>query len=114
MLHLTGLDCSQWWGSLCVANMGGGERNVLDILRPASNDEVGKSSHFWIIDKGLLESFFVDWYYAGMMDSNIQWKVGAWLGTESREGLVLCCIVMGSDESKYLRVVSLTTVFLTC
>ena len=53
-----------------------GMGNFLDVLRPASDDEVGKSSHFWIIDEGLLESFFVVWHYAGVMDSNIQWKVG--------------------------------------
>ena len=62
-----------------------GMRNFLDVLGPASNDEVGKSMHFWIIDEGLLESFLAVWYYAGMMDSDIQWQVGAWPGTESRE-----------------------------
>ena len=62
-----------------------GTRNFLDVLRAASNDEVGKSSHFWITDEVLLESFFAVWCYVGMMDSNIQWKVRAWLGTESRE-----------------------------
>ena len=62
-----------------------GTRNFLDVLRPASNNEVGESSHFWIIDKVLLESFFAVWHYVGMMDSNILWKVGAWLGTELRE-----------------------------
>ena len=49
-----------------------GMKDFLDVLGPASNDEVGKSSHFSIIDKGLLESFFVVWHYAGMMDSDIQ------------------------------------------
>ena len=34
-----------------------GMRNFLDVLRPASDDEAGKSSHFWIADEGLLESF---------------------------------------------------------
>ena len=53
-----------------------GTRNFLDILGSASNDEVGKSSHFWIIDKGLLESFLVVQCYVGMVDSNVQWKVG--------------------------------------
>ena len=62
-----------------------GTRDLLDVLGPASNDEVGKSSHFWVIDKGLLESFFVVWHYAGMMDSNIQWQVRAWPRTEFRE-----------------------------
>ena len=62
-----------------------GMRDLFDVLRPASDDEVGKSSHFWVVDKGLLESFIVGWHYAGMVDSNIQWKVRAWLGTESRE-----------------------------
>ena len=62
-----------------------GMRNFLDILRPASNDEVSKSSHFWITDEGLLEGFLAVWHCVGMMDSNIQWKVGAWPGTESRE-----------------------------
>ena len=62
-----------------------GTRNFLDVLRPASNDEVGEYSHFWIIDEGLLESFLAVWYYAGMVDSDIQWKVRAWLGTESRK-----------------------------
>ena len=62
-----------------------GMRDFLDVLRPASDDEVGESSHFWIVDGGLLESFLVGWCYVGMMDSDIQWKVGAWLGTESRE-----------------------------
>ena len=33
------------------------------------------------IDEGSLAV----WCYAGMMDSDIQWKVGAWLGTGSRE-----------------------------
>ena len=62
-----------------------GMRNFLDVLGPASNDEVSESVHLWIIDKGLLESFFVVWCYGGVMDSNIQWKVRVWLGTESRE-----------------------------
>ena len=55
-----------------------GTRNFLDVLGPASNDEVSKSLHFWIADEGLLESFLAVWHYAGMVDSNIQWKVRAW------------------------------------
>ena len=62
-----------------------GRRDLLNVLGPTSDNEVGKSLHFWVIDKGLLESFFVVWHYAGMMDSNIQWQVRAWLRTESRE-----------------------------
>ena len=62
-----------------------GMRGFLVVLRAASNDEVSKCSHFWIADEGLLESFFVVWHYVGMMDSNIQWKVGTWPGTELRE-----------------------------
>ena len=62
-----------------------GTRDFLDVLGPASNDEVGKSSHFWITDEGFLESFLVVWHYEGMMDSDIQWKVGAWPGTELRD-----------------------------
>ena len=38
-----------------------GARDFLDILRPASDDEVSKSSHFQITDKGLLESFLAGW-----------------------------------------------------
>ena len=60
-----------------------GMKNFLDVLRPASNDEVSKNMHFWIVNKGLLESSLAIWCYVGMMDSNIQWKVGAWPGTES-------------------------------
>ena len=60
-------------------------RDLLDVLGPASDDEVGESSHFWIVDEGLLKGFLVGWHYAGMMDGNIQWKGGAWPGTESRE-----------------------------
>ena len=41
-----------------------------------------------ITDEGLLESFLVVWHYVSMMDSDIQWKVGAWLGTESKVCLV--------------------------
>ena len=62
-----------------------GTRDSLDVLGPASNDEVGKSSHFWIINEGLLEGFFAVWHYAGMMDSDIHWQVRAWPRTESRE-----------------------------
>ena len=62
-----------------------GQRDFLDVLGPASNDEVGKSLHFWIIDEGLLESFFAVWHYAGMVDGDIQWQVRAWLRTELRE-----------------------------
>ena len=40
-----------------------GMGDLLDVLGPASDDEVSKSSHFWIIDEGLLESFFVGWCY---------------------------------------------------
>ena len=65
-----------------------GMRDFLDVLRPASDDEVGESSNFWIVDKGLLKSFPVVWHYAGMMDSYIQWKVRAWPGTEMRVCLV--------------------------
>ena len=61
-----------------------GMRDFLDVLGPASNDEVSESSHFWVTDEGLLESFLVGWWYAGMVDSNIQWNIGAWLETESR------------------------------
>ena len=57
-----------------------GMRDLLDVLGPVS-----ESSHFWIVDESLLDSFFAGWHYSGMMDSNIQWKVRAWLGTESRE-----------------------------
>ena len=52
--------------------MDGGDEGLLDVLGPTSDDEVGKSSHFWIIDEGLLEGFFVVWHYEGMMDGNIQ------------------------------------------
>ena len=69
--------------SVLPVQMDGGD--FLDVLSPASDDEVGKSSHFWIIDEGLLESFLVGWHYVGMIDSNIQWKVGAWPETELRE-----------------------------
>ena len=62
-----------------------GTRDLLDVLGPASDDEVGKSSHFWIIDEGLLESFFAVWHYAGMVDGDSQWQVRVWLGTESRK-----------------------------
>ena len=62
-----------------------GTRDFLDVLRPASNDEVSKSSHFFIVDESLLESFIVVWHYVGMVDSNIQWKVGTWPKTELRE-----------------------------
>ena len=62
-----------------------GTRDFLDVLGPASDDEVSKSLHFWIIDEGLLESFLVGWRYVGMMNSDIQLKVWAWPGTESKE-----------------------------
>ena len=62
-----------------------GTRDLLDVFRSASNDEVGKSLHLWIIDEGLLQSFFVVWHYVGMMDGNIQWQVRAWPRTEWRE-----------------------------
>ena len=64
-----------------------GMRNLFDVLGPASNDELSKSSHFWITDEGLLESFIAVWHYVGMVDSNIQWKDGAWPGTELRESV---------------------------
>ena len=62
-----------------------GTRDFLDVLEPASNNEVGRSSHFWITDEGLLESFFAVSHYVGMMDSDIQWQVRAWTRTELRE-----------------------------
>ena len=62
-----------------------GTRDFLDVLGPASDDEVSESSHFWIVDEGLLESFLAGWHYVGMVDSDILWKVGAWSGTEMRE-----------------------------
>ena len=62
-----------------------GMRDLLHVLGPASDDEIGKSSHFWIIDEGLLEGFFVVWHYVGMMNGNIQWQVRAWTRAESRE-----------------------------
>ena len=65
-----------------------GTRDLLDVLGPASDDDVGKSSHFWVIDEGLLKGFFVVWHYAGMMDGNIQWPVRAWMRTELRVCLV--------------------------
>ena len=52
-----------------------GMRDLLDVLGPASNDKVSKSSHFWIIYRGLLEGFFVVWHDVGMMDGNIQWNI---------------------------------------
>ena len=72
-----------------------GTRNFLDVLRPASNDEVGKKMHFWIVDEGLLESFLAVWCYTGVMDSNIQWKVGALPGTESREHVCMTISLPG-------------------
>ena len=65
-----------------------GMRDLLDVLGPANDDEASESSHFWIIDEGLLESFLAGRHYVGLMDSDIQWKVRAWLGTESMECLV--------------------------
>ena len=62
-----------------------GTRDLLDVLGPACDDEVGESSHFWVIHKGLLEGFFAVRHDAGMMNSNIQWKVWAWARTEARE-----------------------------
>ena len=62
-----------------------GMRDLLDVLGPACDDEVSKSLHFWVIHKGLLKGFFTVWCYVGMVDSNIQWKIWAWPGTESRE-----------------------------
>ena len=59
--------------------------DFLDVLKPASSDEVSESLHFWVTDEGLLESFLAGWHYVGKMDSNIQWKVRVWLGTELRE-----------------------------
>ena len=49
-----------------------GTQNFLDVLRPANDNEVSESSHFWITDEGLLETFLAVWRYAGMVDSNIQ------------------------------------------
>ena len=63
--------------------------DLLDVPRPASDDEVSKSSHFWIVDEGLLESFLTGWCYTGMMDSDIQWEVGAWPGI----GIKRVCLV---------------------
>ena len=77
MLNSEGLSVLPVWTE--------GTRDLLDVLRPAGDDEVSKSSHLWVIDKGLLEGFFVVWHYVDMMDSNIQWQVWAWPGTESRE-----------------------------
>ena len=62
-----------------------GMGDLLDVLGPASDDEVGESLHFWIIEEGLLESFLTGWCYVDMMDGDIQWKVRAWLGMDSRE-----------------------------
>ena len=62
-----------------------GIRDLLDVLGPASDDEVSKSSHFWITYESLLESFFAVWHYVGMMDGDIQWQVRVWPETESRE-----------------------------
>ena len=62
-----------------------GTRDFLDVLGSASNSEVSKSLHFWIIDEGLLESLFAVWHHAGMMDGNIQWQVRARSRTELRE-----------------------------
>ena len=62
-----------------------GDEQPPDVLGQGSDDEVSKSSHFWVINKSLLESILVGWHYAGMVDSNIQWEVRAWPGTESRE-----------------------------
>ena len=66
-------------------------RNFLDILGPASNNEVSESLHFWIVEEGLLESFFAVWHYAGMMDSNIQLKLGPGQGLnqESMSGMTI-------------------------
>ena len=62
-----------------------GMGDLLDVLWSASDDEVSKSSHFWITDEDLLKSFFVVWHYLCMMDSDIQWQVRAWMRTELRE-----------------------------
>ena len=68
-----------------------GARNFFDVHGPASNVEVSKSMHFLIVNEGLLESFLAVWCYAGMMDSNIQWKVrpGQGLNQESVSGTTI-------------------------
>ena len=66
-----------------------GTRDFLDVLGPASDDDISESLHFWVADEGLLESLLAGWHYVAMVDSDIQWRDGAWPGTELRE-LVWC------------------------
>ena len=68
-----------------------GMRNFLDVLRPASGDEVGESLHFWIADEGLLESFLEVWHYVGMVDSISNGRLGpGWgLNGESVSGMTI-------------------------
>ena len=65
--------------------------DLLDVLGPASNDEVDKSSHFWVIDEGLLESFFVVWHYVAMRMaiSNGRSGPGQGLNQESVSGMTI-------------------------
>ena len=70
--------------SLCCQYGQRGQGTSLMSLGQTVMMRLARAHIFWIIDKGLLESFFVVWHYVDMMDGNIQWQFRAWLRTELR------------------------------
>ena len=62
-------------------------RNLLDVIRPPSDDDVSKGMYHCITHEGLLRCFLQVWEQVRMMNGNIQWDVRARTWTEAREGI---------------------------
>ena len=68
-----------------------GTRDFRDVLRPASDDEVSESSHFWVADEGLLKASLqvsVMWAW-WIVISNGRSGPGWGLNQESMSGMTI-------------------------
>ena len=62
-------------------------RNLLNVIGPMGEDDVGEGMHLRVTHKGLVEMLPSALGKASMMNGNVQWDVRARTWTEAREGV---------------------------
>ena len=61
--------------------------NLLDVIMPPSEDDIGEGTHLCITHESLLKCFLLVCRQVGVMKGNVKWDVGARTWTEVREGI---------------------------